>query len=196
MPDVWQQQLPWKTTTTATNSNHSKKGRVTHHTAYTIPRKAKLFWGKNNIPFHSPIFIQCLHYKFTKLMMHSLLIFKTEALVSDREVHRDTLKTLEISELGGKRPTRSHNWSFSPMGCNVALADPIEMTQRACCWRQRGLVHADSLTHTLGVAALVQCYRSNTFLVNVGCLVNDRVVNHKCKMVLLLWKTVWQFLKA
>lgn len=42
MPDVWQPQLPWNTTTTATNSNHSKIEESLLTAADTVTQKAKL----------------------------------------------------------------------------------------------------------------------------------------------------------
>lgn len=107
---------------------------ITQHTLFHEKQNS---WGKDNIPFHSPIASQCLRYKFTKSM--ACLSFKTETLVSDREVHRESLKTLEISALGegrwGRdRPIRSPNWSFSPMGCNIALPDPMLLApEKALC---------------------------------------------------------------
>lgn len=87
MPDVWQRQLPWKTTTTATNSNHSKKGS---HSSHSIRCSTKSKALGVTTTFCSTLQFSpsvsswaCLHCKFVKLM--HCFVFKTEALVPDTE---------------------------------------------------------------------------------------------------------------
>lgn len=143
------------------------KKEVTHHRADTVTRKAKLLgYEQHSIPlqFSSTVSSSaCWHCKFVKFMHCLSLSLKPWSLM-EKTVDRNTVKTPETSQLGANRPTEEPQVALLPEGLqrNSAIS---HRDDGACVWlAPEGACARGSLTHTLGFAALVQYYTSNSFL--------------------------------